>query len=245
MATDYDSIAERYRRAKLQPWRSMVESFTLMGLVGDLSGRSVVDLACGEGYYTRLLRRAGAARVVGVDLSQRMIELARAEEAEHPLGIDYLAGDARDLHLPGTFDLALAAYLLNYARNREELAAMCRALAACLGPGGRFVTVNTNPGLDFDRLPSFLPHGFEVDAAGEVAEGSSITWTFHLDDGPLVVENYHLALASHEEAFLAAGFREVRWHMPRLSPQGEADHGPEFWAPLLDHAPVIFIECIK
>jgi SAM-dependent methyltransferase len=223
----------------------MVEAFTLMGLVGDPSGQSVVDLACGEGYYTRLLRRAGADRVVGVDLSQRMIELARAEEVDHPLGIDYVAGDARELHLPGTFDLALAAYLLNYARNREELTAMCHALAGCLRPGGRFVTVNTNPGLDFDRLPSFLPHGFAVNAEGEVAEGSSIIWTFHLDDGPLVVENYHLGLAAHEEAFLAAGFRQVRWHKPRLSPHGEATHGRDFWAPLLAHAPVIFIECLK
>ncbi len=79
MSTDYDTIAERYRRAKQQPWRSSVESFTLMGLVGDLTAQAVVDLACGEGFYTRLLRQRGAARVVGVDLSQSMIALARSE----------------------------------------------------------------------------------------------------------------------------------------------------------------------
>src|SRR5262245_49725574 len=49
MITDYDVIATRYRRAKEQPWRSTIESFSLLELVGRLSGQAVVDLACGEG----------------------------------------------------------------------------------------------------------------------------------------------------------------------------------------------------
>jgi ubiquinone/menaquinone biosynthesis C-methylase UbiE len=40
----------------------------------------VLDLACGEGFYTRRIKQRDAARVVGVDVSQPMIELARAEE---------------------------------------------------------------------------------------------------------------------------------------------------------------------
>ena len=231
MLTDYDAVAERYRRAKGQPWRSRVESFTLLDLVGDPRGLSVVDLACGEGFYSRPLRRAGAARVVGVDLSEGMIDLARREEARHPLGIDYLVGDGRDLHLPEVFDLAVAAYLLNYARDRDELRAMCRVVASCLRPGGRFVTVNSNPDLDFVGLPSFREYGFDVDADAGPAEGTPITWTFHLEDGPLRVENYHLDMAAHEEALRAAGFREVRWHRPRLSPEGEAADGRDFWGP--------------
>jgi toxoflavin synthase len=47
MLTDYDAIATQYRRAKGQPWRTAIESFTLMDLVGDLTGKTVVDLACG------------------------------------------------------------------------------------------------------------------------------------------------------------------------------------------------------
>src|SRR5581483_1962544 len=70
MTTNYDPIAEKYKRAKQQPWRTHVESYTLMELIGNVAGKSVVDLACGEGYYTRMLRHAGAAKAVGVDLSQ-------------------------------------------------------------------------------------------------------------------------------------------------------------------------------
>ena len=146
MTTDYDSIAEEYKRAKLQPWRQHIESFTLMGLIGGLAGKAVVDLACGEGFYTRLLRQHGAAKVLGVDLSERMVGLARAQEANNPLGIEYVVGDGKNLALGAEYDLAVAAYLLNYARNRDELDAMCRGIARCLKPGGRFVSVNTNPG---------------------------------------------------------------------------------------------------
>ena len=80
MTTDYDPIAEQYKRAKLQPWRTHVESFTLMNLLGDLAGKSVVDVACGDGYYTRRLRAHGAARALGIDLSERMIHLSRMHE---------------------------------------------------------------------------------------------------------------------------------------------------------------------
>ena len=110
MTTDYDPIAGQYKRSKLQPWRAHIESHTLMGLLGDLSGKTVVDVACGDGYYTRLLRARGASPMRGVDLSERMIELARAQEAERPLGITYDVGDARDLRLAADHDLAVAAY---------------------------------------------------------------------------------------------------------------------------------------
>jgi SAM-dependent methyltransferase len=243
--TNYDAIADRYKRAKQQPWRSFVESFTLLNLIGELAGKSVVDLACGEGFYTRLIRHQGAARVLGVDLSEGMIELARAEEAAHHLGIEYEVQDCLDLKYDGVFDLAVAAYLLNYARCRDELEAMCRGIVRGLKPGGRFVTVNTNPAAAIPQLPSFGKYGFDVDLAGELREGAPITWTFHLDDGPVSIENYHLSIAAHEEALSAAGFKEIRWHRPQLSPLGEAAKGRDYWADFLAHPPVIFIECLK
>ena len=245
MTTDYDPIAGQYKRSKLQPWRAHIESFTLMGLLGDLSGKTVVDVACRDGYYTRLLRARGASLVRGVDLSERMVELARAEEAERPLGIAYDVGDARDLRLTADHDFAVAAYLLNYARDASELRAMCRSLARCLTSGGRFVTVNQSATLDFRAAPSYRTYGFETTAAGEWREGTPITWTFYLDDGPFSIENYHLDVATHEEALRSAGFREIRWHPPRLSPEGESAFGRESWSVFLERSPITFLECVK
>jgi hypothetical protein len=66
-----------------------------------------------------------------------------------------------------------------------------------------------------------------------------------LEKGSFSIENYYLDLHCHEEAFRSAGFREVRWHAPRLAPAGEAAFGKEFWACLLEHPPITFIECVR
>lgn len=245
MTTNYDPIAEQYQRSKQQPWRTFVECFTLMELVGPAIGMSVLDVACGEGFYSRMIRQRGAERVRGVDLSQGMIDLARSQEAQHQLGIEYVVGDARELAVNDPFDMVVAAYLLNYARTREELQSMCDGVARALKPGGRFVTVNCNPALDFPSAPSYRQYGFETSVEGPWQEGAPIRWTFHLSDGPFDIENYYLDVAIHEQAFHEAGFGEVRWHSPRLSPDGLAGYDEAFWSTLLDHSPVAFIECVK
>jgi ubiquinone/menaquinone biosynthesis C-methylase UbiE len=245
MATDYDAIAGQYRRAKRQPWRSHVEAFTFFGMLGDLTGKAVVDLACGEGHYTRMLPSLGAAEVVGVDRSQGMIALARAQESEHPLGIEYFIQDCRDLLLPAPFDVATAAYLLNYARSSEELAEMAGAIARCLKPGGRFVTMNSSPDLEFERGGTYLKYGFEIRGSAGRREGQPYTLVFHLDEGPVEVENYWLPASAYEEVLRSAGFGEVRWHQPRVSPIAEVGHEPDYWRDFLEHPPIIGIECSR
>lgn len=55
MKTGYDAdhVAAQYRKAKELPWRSRVEEYPLMELLGDLHGKRVVDVACHEVYSTR------------------------------------------------------------------------------------------------------------------------------------------------------------------------------------------------
>ena len=243
MTTNYDPIAEQYKRSKQQPWRTHVEAFTLMRLIGHPAGKAVIDVACGEGFYTRMISERGAAKVTRVDLSEKMIKLARTAEAEQRLGIDYIVGDGRNLGLSADYDLAVAAYLLNYAHNCTELSAMCSGVARCLKPGGRFVTVNCNPTCDFPSAPSYRKYGFETRIDGLFGKGAPIIWTFHLEEGPFEFENYFLDTETHEEALRTAGFRKIRWHRPLLSPEGEAAYGRDYWSDLLDYPPVIFIEC--
>ena len=120
MTTNYDPIAKQYKRSKQQPWRGYVEAFTLMRLIGNPTGKKVIDIACGDGFYTRMIRQRGAAKVTGVDLSEKMIGLAQASEAQEPLGIDYIVEDGRDVGVAADYDLAVAAYFLNYAHDRDR-----------------------------------------------------------------------------------------------------------------------------
>src|SRR5499427_5598553 len=201
MDTDYDQIAEQYKRAKLKPWRTHLERYTLLRLAGDVAGKAVIDLACGEGYYTRALRRQGAARVVGVDLSHAMIGLAEAEEARRPLGVEYRVGDVRTLEVPGEFDLAFAAYLLNYAHSAEKLAQMCRAVARALRPGGRFVTANSSPAEPIVAFPAARAYGFSRRVEGELVDGAPVVLKFFLPEGSFEVTSSYLSVGTMEESF--------------------------------------------
>lgn len=248
MTTNYNEgrVAEQYKQAKEQPWRSRVETYSLMQRLGDLRDKTVVDVACGEGYFTRRLRQAGAAQVVGIDISQRMIELARAQEAGAPLGIDYRVEDARAIVPQQAFDLAFSAWLLVYAHDRAELAQMCRGLACRIRPGGRFVTITTNPDVYFfDPLPNYRKFGFELQLADHVYEGAPIRWVIHLDDSDLEIENYYLPVSAYQDAFQDAGFCDFKIHPLVLGPHPDGDDDSRYWSDLINHPVAILIECIK
>ncbi len=245
MTTDYNQISQQYKQAKQQPWRWAVETYSLMKLVGDLQGKSVVDVACGEGYFTRLLRQAGAASVLGLDISEAMIELARAEEASAPLGIEYAVEDARAEQPLRQLDLAVAAWLLVYAHDCAELAEMCRGLARLLRPGGRFVTYTTNPDVYFFRQADYRKYGFEMRLADRVYEGAPIDWVIKLGDKKLEIQNYYLPIEAYQEAFEAAGFHNFRVHQPTLAPEGEAALGREFWNDFLEYPIAVLMDCVK
>ena len=162
------------------------------------------------------------------------------------IGIEYRVEDARSILPQQDFDLAVAAWLLVYAHDRAELAQMCRGLARRLRPGGRFVTLTTNPGLyDFRPLPDYRKYGFEVQLADRVFEGAPIRLTFHLDDSSLEIENYYLPGSAYESALRDAGFRDVKLHRLEVEPDGPAGEDGAYWAELLDHPVGILIDCVK
>ena len=180
MVIDYNEgeIAEQYRKTKEVPVRSRIEAYSFLKHIGDVTGRKLIDIACGSGDYTRILRRAGAAPVVGFDISEKMINLARDEEAREPLGIDYHVADAAVVVPQQDFDIAVAAYLLVYARDRDQLARMCRGVACRVKPGGRFVTITTNPNLyAFEQVPDYRKYGFQITLADQAVDGAPIELT--------------------------------------------------------------------
>ena len=91
MNHEYDGIAEAYRDSKQLSFRKYIEEYTFFEILGDIRGATVLDLACGEGFYTRKVKQAGAAEVTGVDLSEEMINLADEEEGIRPLGCFYVS----------------------------------------------------------------------------------------------------------------------------------------------------------
>lgn len=247
MTTDYNQIADQYKKAKAQPWRSRVELFSLMNLIGDLAGKRVVDVACGDGWLTRNLRKGGASEVVGVDISEEMIVLARRQEAREPLGIEYRVEDARAAGSSQEFDLAVSNWLLVYAHDRQELGAMCRGLASLINPGGRFVTLTTNPALYSmqSHPPDYRKYGFEVRLPESAYEGAPLVFTLHLDDSSFEIENYYMPIEANESALHDAGFRDVAFHTLTLAPEPLAGDEGDYWADILKCPPAIMIDGVK
>ena len=94
-ATPYDDIADWYD--EIAPAISNDATLSpFLVIVGDVAGQRLCDLACGQGILARALARRGAS-VVGIDLSRRMLEIARRYERDEPLGVGYLHGDAQTL----------------------------------------------------------------------------------------------------------------------------------------------------
>lgn len=249
MVTDYDEgdAAELYRAAKSSLPIYQVDTYSLLRLVGDVTGLKVLDVACGEGHFARLLRRAGAVEVVGLDISERMIALARHQEDEHPLGIEYLVGDAATVvDPPQDFDVVACAYLMVYARSRAELAQMCAGLASRVRPGGRFVTINVNPDLyRYEPLPDYRRYGFEVRRADRLREGAPINFTVLVGGSGLRIENYYLPAEAYRSALEAAGFTDVVFQRPVVPPEAVAAREPGFWDELVSHPVFELIECVR
>ena len=113
-------------------WRRLVARTLEPSLV---EGARVLDVACGTGELSRVLARAGAASVIGLDFCRPMLEIARHKAADDNRTLLFVEGDA--LRLPfadGAFDVVTIAFgLRNLAGVEEGL----RELLRILKPGGR------------------------------------------------------------------------------------------------------------
>jgi toxoflavin synthase len=242
VSSSYDPVAEQYRRSKYAPFRQHVEQYTLQKLTGPLQGESALDLACGEGFYSRLLKTWGAGTVVGVDLSPNMIELALRQETAQPLGISYHVQDACALDLGQQFDLVVAAYLFNHAHNRDEFLEMARAVARHLTPEGRLVAVISRGDQPVSAYPKITKYGFSKSTPGELVEGAPITITFHVDTGDFSIVNPCLYQSTMVWGFTAAGLRQQVWQPPLVSPEGLAQFGEDYWHDFIEEPALIFVE---
>jgi SAM-dependent methyltransferase len=239
-AQEYDRIAGEYQKSKLLAFRRHVEMHSTLLLLPDLSKCSVVDLACGDGIYTRALAQRGAARTVGIDISASQIALARAAEAREPLGIEYLQADVAALEVVERFDVVCCAFLFNYARTRTELGALATTVARLARPGGTVVGCNDypdNPPADYGR---YRPYGFVKLGDGQGVEGSTITYRFFNTDGSVFdLHNYYLPTEAYQHAFAAAGLSGFEWVMPEVSSEGSKGFPPGFWDTYLQSPPIV------
>jgi SAM-dependent methyltransferase len=172
----------------------------LRAMLPALDGRRVLDLGCGFGWFCRWARQNGAASVLGVDVSERM--LARANAESDDAAITYARADLEDLHIGSTpFDLAYSSLALHYVENLERLIARVHA---ALRPGGGLIFSVEHPMFTAPSRPNW-----SIDAMGRA------TWPVdsYLDEGPRSTDwlatgviKQHRTIATYINLLLRSGF---------------------------------------
>jgi SAM-dependent methyltransferase len=233
----YDQIGSRYDEYARTATLKRAESYTFFRMVGDLTGKRVLDLACGFGFYTRLLKQRGAAQVIGIDISPAMVRLACAKEQDDPVGVAYRVGDATALPVLGAFELVTAVYLLNYATSKDQMLGMCRSAYANLIPGGRFIAYTANPAFTLSKSNN-TPYGITV-LRQTFEEDRSVCDAEFVTVPPTPFRSIQWNQATHEWAMQEAGFRECAWHPSEVAPEDIAHYGAAYWHDFYDNCTVI------
>ncbi|MBI4885159.1 MAG: class I SAM-dependent methyltransferase [Actinobacteria bacterium] len=173
---------------------------TLRNLLPSTAERRIVDLGCGFGWFCRWAVENGAASVLGIDLSERMLSRARADTRAG--NVVYEQQDLDRLALaPAAFDVAYSALTLHYL---TDLSHFLGALAGALVPGGVFVFSVEHPIFTAPTNPAFVAadDGTVVwPLDGYLAEGERVTEWF----APGVIKQ-HRTIATYVSALIAAAF---------------------------------------
>ena len=182
----------------------LLEIPQLFELIGDVNNLSVLDLGCGTGGHDRKLVELGAKRVLGVDLSNNMINEAKRKTISDK--IEYRVMSMSNIEvLDETFDLVVSSLAIHYVEDYDTL---CKKVYNLLNDDGKFVFSIGHP-MDNCVLLNGYPENFvEINnkkyylISDYNNEGKRVSHWFV--DG---VETYHRNVSHLINGLIDAGFR--------------------------------------
>ena len=166
---------------------------------------AALDVCCGTGAAIRILRPLVRERVVGIDFSRGMLEVARERYPNQPGAppIELIRGDVLAMEFREEFDLAVTVGSLGHILPKDEPRFVER-IAAALKPGGRFAFVTTRmPPLFSARY--LLSRGFNaaMHVRNAIKRPPFVMFylTFLLPDVQRLLEDHGFDVAVHKGAF--------------------------------------------
>lgn len=235
----YDNISLEYALATItDPNKRFVQYPEALRLLGSLEGKSVFDIGCANGTFTQMIKKAGAAELVGFEPSANELEKAKSAEKENPRGIEYI-GDYAEIPVDKKFDV-VSAIMVIPAINQEQMEEIFAKAGGLLVEGGKFVALTLNH--DFQRFGEIVnnrkfskrPDG-RIDIDFYNAEGEVYMSIIDTD----------FTQEEVEQAAQKAGFGEVAWEKLKIDPAGIAELGAEFWNGYEEDCPYIGLTAQK
>jgi len=129
---DRGDIAARYDRGRSLPVETVAQWLDEIGAHLPAGVARILDLGCGTGRFTAPLAARFAARVCGLDLSAKMLAVARQTLGDSPAALVQAAAEALPFRA-GVFDAVLVSMVLHHIRSRAGALAEVRRV---LGSGG-------------------------------------------------------------------------------------------------------------
>lgn len=238
---EYQAISSSYFKATKRPLRKFAYEPTILNYLKsqEIKGARVLDLACGEGVSSRLLKKLGARYVLGIDISKDLIKIAQSGKQE---GIRYLVGDvfSKDFSRYGQFDVVTAIMLIHYANNELEIKRLLRNVAKCLKKQGLFYLLTVNP--------SVMKKGYKNYGVKITKEKKSLSTLIELHDFNWSKYcEFHINYYSkkiYNRIFKEAGF-SIEWLPGIVSKRGIGKYGEEFWSDYKKESMYSIIRAVK
>ena len=207
----YDKQSNKWSRSE----PSIVSDFTgrpsTLEMCGDIEGKNVLDLGCGEGYCSRILVTKKPAKITGVDISEEMIKRALERESSEKLGISYFCEDAAKYEFEkNTYDLILGMFIFNYVPI-NVMRAILANVHSSLKEGGEMVFAVPHPSFAFIRKKNEPPFYFDrgeynyFNAKDVELEGR----IWRRSGEALNVRSFHKTFEDYVSAVNDAGFSKI------------------------------------
>ncbi|PHM69135.1 class I SAM-dependent DNA methyltransferase [Xenorhabdus kozodoii] len=224
---NYDAIGEHYEQFSNTVAQRKSELHDILNMVGDIHGKSVLDLACGYGYFGRELHQRGASKVVGVDISEKMIGLAKAKSKQCGDDIEFYVQNVCEMKSLGKFDIIIAAFLFHYAQSTDELETMFQAAANHLKPSGRLIAYMASPDYRLEN-GNCDNYGFTILSEEPWKNGFRYQAEF-LTTPPSPFTFYRWSRESYEIAIKKAGLDRFDWQKPTVLENDLKRYPQGFW----------------
>ncbi|CDW82993.1 methylase [Stylonychia lemnae] len=240
----YATIVKEYKTSKMLPWRVFVETPSFMKLVGQLTNEDIIDLACGEGFYTRKMQELTTGKVFGFDYCENFIKMAKWQ-LNGKGHIEYMHVDCSlpIVDIPQQFDLVTPTFLLQNAVNEERFEQMVKNIWNLCKPGGRVCGLNASPFLtreNFNKAADYCVT-FSTDS-DSYFEKNATEYAVTYTDLNITLVLYWYSPSHYEKTFEKLGFKNFRWI--ELEPFADAD-SYEYWKTFSTDNFMIMYEAIK
>ena len=189
---------------------------SLMRMIGDVKGKDVLDLACGQGFFTRSLAQA-TTHITGIDIGKELIASAEAMQKGVTTKIKYFVTSADDLFMIKDTSMDVVVCVLAL-QNIENIQGTMKEVSRVLKKGGKFIFVLNHPTfripkasawgyheaekIQFRRIDTYLSESkIKIDMTPGSQKDKKFTISFHrpLQVWSKLLQKNHLAITRMEE----------------------------------------------